>query len=153
MPFIVQPANGNMKVRVFGTHFNVNTYDDEAAMKVTLLEGSVDVSQNADHILLLPGQQAQVYNNSAIKKTGDININEVMAWKNGTFYFDGADIKTIMRQVEKWYNVDAEYEDNISYSFVANISRDVNVSQLLRILELTDLVHFKTEGNKITVMK
>ena len=76
-----------------------------------------------------------------------------MAWKNGTFYFDGADMQTIMRQVEKWYNVDVVYKDDINYSFVANISRDVNVSQLLNILQLTDLVHFKIEGNKITVMK
>ena len=76
-----------------------------------------------------------------------------MSWKNGAFYFDGADIKTIMRQVEKWYNVDVEYKDDISYSFVANISRDVNASQLFKILELTNLVHFKIEGNKITVMK
>ena len=67
-PFIVQQANGDMQVRVLGTHFNVNTYDDEAAIKVTLLEGAVDVSKNKNHILLSPGQQAQVYH-SSIKKS------------------------------------------------------------------------------------
>lgn len=152
MPFIVKQANSDMQVQVLGTHFNVNTYDDETSMKVTLLEGAVNVSHNQEHILLAPGEQAQV-SNTAIKKVSNANLNEVMAWKNGTFYFNGADIKTIMRQVEKWYNVDIVYKDDINYSFVANISRDVNASQLFKILELTDLVHFKIEGNKITVMK
>jgi ferric-dicitrate binding protein FerR (iron transport regulator) len=152
MPFIVKQANKDAEVRVLGTHFNINTYDDEAFMKITLLEGKVDVSANHNHLLLKPGEQAQV-SSSVLKKSGDINISEVMAWKNGTFYFDGDDIKTIMRQVEKWYNVEIIYQDDINYSFVAKISRDVNASQLFKILELTDLVHFKIEGNKITVMK
>ena len=152
MPFIVKQANKNLEVHVLGTHFNVNTYDDEKSMNVTLLEGSVNITSNQNNILLSPGQQAQV-NNNGIKKINNANLDEVMAWKNGTFYFDGADIRTIMRQAEKWYNVDVVYKDDINYSFVANISRDVNVSQLLNILQLTDLVHFKIEGNKITVMK
>ncbi len=152
MPFIVKQANKNLEVRVLGTHFNVNTYDDESSMNVTLLEGSVNVTGNQSNILLSPGQQARV-NDKGIKKINNANVEEVMAWKNGTFHFDGADIQIIMRQIEKWYNVDVVYKDNIKYSFVANISRDVNVSQLLNILQLTDLVHFKIEGNKITVMK
>jgi hypothetical protein len=152
MPFVVKQANKNLEVRVLGTHFNVNTYDDENSMNVTLLEGSVNVTGNNNNILLSPGQQAQISNNG-IKKINNANLDEVMAWKNGTFHFDGANVQTIMRQVERWYNVDVVYNDKINYSFVANISRDVNVSQLLNILQLTDLVHFKIEGNKITVMK
>ena len=152
IPFIVKQANKDLEVKVLGTHFNVNTYDDENSMNVTLLEGSVNVTNNQNNILLSPGQQAQV-NKNGIKKINNADINQVMAWKNGSFYFDGASMQSIMRQVEKWYNVDVVYKDDINYSFVANISRDVNVSQLLNILQLTDLVHFKIEGNKITVMK
>jgi len=103
--------------------------------------------------LLKPGEQARVSRTDKISIMSNEDIEEVMAWKNGRFYFDGADIKTIMRQVEKWYNVDIAYEATIPYSFVAKISRNVNVSDLFKILELTDLVHFRIEGNKITVMK
>jgi transmembrane sensor len=158
-PFIVNilPSTGGAgggRVEVLGTHFNINAYDDEAAMKVTLLEGSIKVLgiQKPVSSILKPGQQAQL-NNERIQVVNGADLNEVMAWKNGQFYFDEADIKTVMRQVEKWYNVEVNYEADISYSFVAEISRDVNVSKLLHILELTDLVHFKIEGNKITVMK
>jgi len=101
---------------------------------------------------LLPGQQAIVANKK-INVLNSVDLEEVMAWKNGRFYFDGANIKSIMRQVEKWYNVDIVYGSDIPYSFVAKISRNVNVSELFRILQLTELVHFKIEGNKITVMK
>ncbi len=58
-----------------------------------------------------------------------------------------------MRQLSRWYNVDIEYKDEISYSFVAKINRDVPVSELLNLLQLTNLVHFKIENNKIIVMK
>jgi transmembrane sensor len=151
-PFVVKKKNDDTRVKVPGTHFNVNAYDDEADLKITVLEGSVDVSKGSNHTLLKPGQQAQV-SRMAVKLLNTVDIENVMAWKNGRFYFDGADIKTVMRQVEKWYNVDITYESEIPYSFVAKISRNVNASELLKVLQLTELVHFKIEGNKITVMK
>jgi len=151
-PFIVKKKNDDAQVQVLGTHFNVNAYDDEAVLKVTLLEGAVDVSKAGNHALLKPGQQALI-SKEASRVLNNVDLEEVMAWKNGRFYFDGADIKTVMRQVEKWYNVDVSYESEIPYSFVAKISRNVNASELLKILQLTELVHFRIEGNKITVMK
>ena len=153
MPFIVKKLNDDVEVKVLGTHFNVNTYEDEQDIKITLLEGAVNVSKGNTGALLKPGEQARVSRADKISIMSNEDIEEVMAWKNGRFYFDGADIKTIMRQVEKWYNVDIAYEATIPYSFVAKISRNVNVSDLFKILELTDLVHFRIEGNKITVMK
>lgn len=153
MPFIVRKMNDDMEVKVLGTHFNVNTYGDEQAIKVTLLEGAVNVSKGNTGALLKPGEQAQVNETGNIKISAKEDLEQVMAWKNGRFYFDGADIKTIMRQVEKWYNVDIVYKDDIPYKLVAKISRNVNASDLFKIFELTDLVHFKIEGNKITVMK
>ncbi|MEP7141410.1 MAG: FecR domain-containing protein [Ferruginibacter sp.] len=152
MPFVVKRMNDDAQVQVLGTHFNVNAYDDEASMKVTLLEGAIDVSKSGIHNVLKPGQQAMI-ENQMIKLINDVDLEEVMAWKNGRFYFEGADIKTIMRQIEKWYNIRVTYQSEIKYSFVAKISRDENASEILQILELTDMVHFKIEGDQITVTK
>jgi len=77
----------------------------------------------------------------------------VMAWKNGQFYFAGTDIKSIMRQIEKYYNVEVEYRDDVPYQFVAKISRQVNISEFLEKLELTNLIHFEIKGNKVIVTK
>ena len=149
-PFIVQA--GNKIVKVLGTSFNVNAYEDEKATKVTLLEGSVEVSNGSRTGKLLPGQQASILSEQ-LWFHDNVDIDEVMAWKNGEFYFNGADIQTIMRQVEKYYNVEVVYNAYVKYQFVARISREVNVSEFLKILELTNLVHFKIENNQITVMK
>lgn len=156
MPFIVKKSNSDMEVRVLGTHFNINAYDDEQQIKVTLLEGSVQTYNNGLSSILKPGEQATLSHISQKSLSIPVqaaDVEEVMAWKDGRFYFEGADMKTIMRQLEKWYDVELEYESEIKYSFVAKISRDVNVSEVLKIFEMTDLVHFKIEGKKITIMK
>jgi transmembrane sensor len=88
-----------------------------------------------------------------LKLIDNANMDEVMAWKNGQFYFDGANIKTIMSQISKCYDVDVDYNGNVDYSFVMKVSRTVPISDLLKIMELTDLVRFKIDGNKITVME
>jgi len=151
-PFIVHKSNTSTDIRVLGTHFNVNTYADETADHITLLEGSVQVLAESGSALLSPGQQATV-NPTSVKLIQGVDIEAVMAWKDGRFYFDGASMETIMRQLEKWYDVEVSYEAPINSSFVAKISRDVNISRLLEIFELTGLVHFKIEGRKIIVMK
>ena len=150
MPFFV--SNNDMLIEVLGTHFNVNSYDDEQTVKITLLEGKVNVAKGYIAKTLQPGQQAELSKDD-IKLNNNVNIAEVMAWKNEQFYFNGADIKTMMRQIEKYYNVEVEYRDNINYKFIAKISRQVNISEFLKKLELTDLVHFKIEANKIIIMK
>lgn len=153
MPFRVQ--YGDVTVSVLGTHFNVNTYEDETAERITLLEGSVLVNKKNISKLLRPGQQASISHDEIndIKILHEINSDEVMAWRNGKFLFgESMDIGTIMRQISRWYNVDIEYKGNINQRFWGSISKDVHVSQVLKILEATGRVTFKVEENKIVVM-
>jgi transmembrane sensor len=150
MSFIVE--NGDLIVKDLGTHFNVNTYEDESARQVTLLEGAVRVTLNTLSQLLKPGQQAGI-NNKNIKVLNDVDMNEVMAWRDGKFRFDkNTDISAIMRQISRWYNVDIKYQGTIRQRFWGSISKDVNVSEVLKILEATGGVKFKVEGNMIIVM-
>jgi ferric-dicitrate binding protein FerR (iron transport regulator) len=151
-PFIVSKAGTSIKV--LGTHFNVNAYDDESSLDVTLLEGSVSVV--ADHSLrpevIKPGTQAQVKRNGNIQLDNSVDLNEVMAWKNGLFSFKGDDIQSIMRQVSRWYDVEVIFKEPVKEKFYAEVSKSTNVSTLLEMLEATKAVQFKIEGNTITVM-
>ncbi|MEO9022859.1 MAG: FecR domain-containing protein [Ginsengibacter sp.] len=152
MPFHVKV--NNMDVAVLGTHFNINAYNDEGVMKTTLLEGSVKVSEGNENVLIKPGEQAQIKKSSdkiIVKK--DVDMEEVVAWKNGKFIFQDADIRSIMRQLERWYNITTvSYEGNVTNEeFVGVISRDVNVSQILSMLQSTGTVKFEVEGRKIIV--
>jgi ferric-dicitrate binding protein FerR (iron transport regulator) len=148
-PFMV--SNGNMVIEVLGTHFNVNAYQDEDKIKVTLLEGSVNVLSNGEQLKIKPGQQADI-KNGLMTLNQTVNVEEVMAWKNGKFYFEKADIKTVMKQIVRWYNVDVEYRGNVNHHFGGDISRNVPVSRVFEMLELTGGVKFKIEGKKVLVM-
>jgi transmembrane sensor len=156
-PFIVN-INGKADVLVLGTHFNINAYDDEESIRTTLLEGKVKVSRTdsrlsaIDSRLLSPGYQAKIKASGEIK-TGIADIEEVMAWKNGWFQFNGGDIKTIMRQVSRWYDVDIMYEGKIPTGHYSGIvSRENNIGQVLRIMQAGG-VGFKIAGRKVTVFE
>ena len=139
-------------IEVLGTHFNVNAYDDEDVMKMTLLEGKVKASiVNGQWSILRPGQQA-VIDDSRLTIHDNADVEEVMAWKNGAFQFGGADIQTVMRQISRWYDVEVEYKGNISLHFAGTMSRNVNISQVLEMLEKAGGLKTAVTGRKITVM-
>ncbi|MDF2188217.1 FecR family protein [Paraflavitalea sp. CAU 1676] len=148
MPFTVTVKDATVKV--LGTHFNVMAYEDEHTLNTTLLEGSVKIYQGGQKKLLLPGQQSQ------ITRSGQINIKEadteeVMAWKNGWFLFNSADIETIMRQVARWYDVDVVYKGPIPAGhFSGIVSRKNNIAQVLKIMQGSS-VHFSIDGRKVIV--
>jgi len=150
MPFIVE--SGENAVKVLGTHFNINAYNDENAVKVTLLEGSVDVRSGMSTRVIKPGQQAQINKDEQIKLNNNVDVEHVVAWKNGRISFQGADIGTVMRQMSRWYDVDIEYNEKMNDLFYADISRSTMLSDVLKALELTTEVHFKIEGRKVTVV-
>ena len=139
-PFIVKAGTEN--IMVLGTSFNVNAYRDEAAMKVSLLEGSVRVGSH----VLAPGQALI---NSTIVRT---NVNKDVAWKNGIFDFQDAGIDEIMRQFSRWYNIDVVYEKGIpDIQFFGKMGRDLSLSAALNILRKAK-VNFRLESNNRLVV-
>ncbi|MFV8326227.1 FecR family protein [Flavobacterium sp. ZS1P14] len=149
-PFRV--AVNDMQVNVLGTHFNINAYDDEASVNTTLLEGSVLLTEKGKKVLLKPGQQAQKQKSGAIVVNDNVNLEEVMGWKNGVFYFDNASLQTVLRQVSRWYDVDVVFEKGIpTRTFEGEIQRNLQLSQVLKILE-KNKVHFKIDGKILRVM-
>lgn len=148
-PFIVMA--GGIRVNVLGTHFNINAYPEEKAVKTTLLEGSVRISKGDITGLLKPGQQGVLDNDKTGVTVSNADIEEVMAWKNGLFQFDGADITTVMEEIGRWYDVDVEYPGKIPmHRFQGKISREAQLSDVLKILELSN-VKFTVTGKKIIV--
>lgn len=142
----------DMQINVLGTHFNVNAYQDEETVNTTLLEGSVLITEKNKRILLKPGQQARKQKSGIISVNNNVNMDMVMGWKNGLFYFENASLEIVLRQVSRWYDVDVVFEKEIpSRAFEGEIQRDLNLSQVLKILE-KNKVHFKLEGKILRVM-
>jgi len=149
-PFIVETKD--VHVQVLGTHFNVNSYDDEIAVRTTLLEGSIRISSGNNSALLAPGQQAAVNKNREIELLKEVDTEPVMAWKNGLFNFKSQDIEAVMRQVSRWYDVEIVYDgEKPAGHFSGMVNRNTNVSTVLKMLELSN-VQFTIEGKKITIM-
>jgi len=152
MPFKV--SSSEQVIEVLGTHFNINSYADESSLKTTLLEGSVRVlaqtGSGKRNVILKPGEQSAVGSDLKVAKA---DLEEVMAWKNNKFTFNSQPLEGIMRQVSRWYNVEVEYKGDISgKEFTGSISRYADVSHVLKMLEFTNLVHFKIKERRIIVM-
>ena len=155
-PFSIRilSSNGTPKgtIQVLGTHFNINAYEDEPFISTTLLEGSVEISHLQRKVLLKPGEQAQL-NTAGNISVAAVDTDEAVAWKNGEFLFNNANMADIMRQLSRWYNVEVSYKDSLNVLVNGSISRDVNIFQVLHILEQTGEVHFKINGNRIEVSR
>jgi ferric-dicitrate binding protein FerR (iron transport regulator) len=153
-PFRVR--HGAMEVQVLGTHFNINAYEDEDAIRTTLLEGSVSVKSaigNRQSAILKPGEQAVIASNSPFTIDHSPDLAQVMAWKNGLFSFTGADLTTVMRQLARWYNIQVKYEGQMpARKFSGEITHDLTLSQLMNGLQSLG-IQFSIEGRTMVLQQ
>lgn len=149
-PFKVHMPKGE-EVEVLGTHFNINTYEDEPASVTTLLEGSIQFATAGKKVLLSPGQQARSKAAGDVLLLRGVDTDAVIAWKEGYFNFNGADLPTVMRQIARWYNVSVRYEGPVpDMKFSGEIAKSNQASMVLKMLEAAN-VKFQIEGNTIIV--
>lgn len=150
-------VNNKAEVDVLGTSFNVNAYDDEESIRTTLLEGSIALKTDRKKVLLRPGQQGRIAANVATD-SGDIVVetvttDNVVAWRNGLFNFEGVSLQEAMRQLVRWYDIKVKYENNNipDIRFGGEMSRNISLEGLLRTLEASE-VKFRMEGEKTLVI-
>ncbi|TWF39959.1 FecR family protein [Chitinophaga polysaccharea] len=156
IPFIVSVRHtglpNDMKVKVLGTKFNVMAYSDEGTIETSLVEGKVETAYSGNNALLSPGLQSTLEKTTLGFKVSRADLQRALAWKNGEFRFSRMDIKGIMRQVTRWYDVSVEYQGNVDHIYLSGVfSRQSDIRQMLDILEATGTVHFQLTGNKIIV--
>lgn len=148
MPFKV--IKNKVEVTVLGTHFNVNAYDDGPSLKVSLLQGSVRVTNGQQKTLLRPGQQAQV--KTEIKVQNDMDMEQVIAWKDGLFSFKNTSLEEMMQQISRWYDVDVRFEGPVpQINFGGKIPRSSSMMQVLKILEEYN-VHYRFNKREIVIL-
>ncbi len=150
-PFKVKLEEG-AEIDVFGTSFNINAYDDEEVVKATLIEGKIGMTVKGMKRNLVAGQQGRVMKGQSSVSVADaVEMDEVIGWKNDLFVFKSLDIKSIMRQISRWYDVEVVYAGQVgNETFSGVVSAKSNLSQVLKILEAGG-VAFSIEGRKIIV--
>jgi ferric-dicitrate binding protein FerR (iron transport regulator) len=153
------------EIDVLGTNFNVMAYDEEKVVRTTLLEGAIRVGDESEKRELKPGQQAEWTGALAgsagegegdpIRVKDDADVDAAVAWKNGFFSFDRSDIRTIMRQLSRWYDLKVIYNNNGARIgkqklFWGGIQKNLPLSDVLKILEKSG-VQFYIDGNNVNV--
>ncbi|RKE52799.1 FecR family protein [Sphingobacterium detergens] len=141
-------------IEVLGTHFNISAYESESTV-TTLLEGAVKVNRIANNssVLLKPGQQSTIKEDTKQIQLAHINTEHAVAWKNGYFNFDNETLASILSKIERWYDVEFTYEKTPSAkTYIGAVSRSRNLSAVLRALEAAADVKFKRTGRKIVVI-
>ena len=147
-PFLVD-LNGECEVEVLGTHFNVNNYANEESMRTTLVEGSVKVTRGNEAKLLKPGQQAVVKESIAINRS--VDLAGVIAWKNGFLNLQDKNLDEVMKQLERWYDIDVKYEGKIpEIRFTGDMDRGVNLSEVLKFLSESG-IKLRLEGRTVVI--
>jgi transmembrane sensor len=149
----VSSHNNDGNVTVLGTRFNIMAYEDESAVRTTLLEGAVMVSRAGNSKKLTPGQQAIFPSEAAHTILVENTDTEIaIAWKKGFFRFDQRRLPAIMRQISRWYDVDIAYEGKVpEIVFGGGIDKNLPLSRILNALEKYG-IGFDTNGRKITVL-
>ncbi|WP_316820050.1 FecR family protein [Pedobacter gandavensis] len=152
-PFRVKTLT--QEVEVLGTHFNISSYSDENSTRTTLLEGAVKVSL-VNGILskvIKPGEE--VLNVQQQLQVRPANLKAAVAWKTGYFRFNNENLESIMRQISRWYDVDIVYSGNrnelAALTFWGIVSKEKNVSEVLKMIERAEKVKFSIDGRTITV--
>lgn len=177
-PFIV--VTNMQEIEVLGTHFNVCAYDNEKAIKTTLIEGSVRLRPSmyldklpatldpssldplpiitgkrtyGEGVVLKPNQEAILIGDKIVVKA--VDANEAIAWTDGEYIFRNASLETVMHTITRWYDMEVVYEHEKAASILLGgaISRSSEITDVLKMLELTANVHFKIQDNKIIVVE
>ncbi|WP_316818010.1 FecR family protein [Pedobacter nyackensis] len=139
------------EIEVLGTHFNLSNYSDDKIAKTTLLEGSVRVTSASVSKILKPGQQSILSSNRFEVK--NVDVEEVVSWKNGFFIFENDNLEGILRKIARWYDVDISYDGHLNHvEMIGAVSRSTSLAEVLDILEKTDKFKFKLKGRRILVM-
>lgn len=150
-PFSVN-VNDQVRVVVLGTHFNIKAYDNEASANTTLLEGAVMIASGGKEQRIKPGQQARV-SNGAIRVVNDVDMQQVIAWKDGYFNFNGTSLQDVMRQLERWYDIDVHYQGNIPHlTFDGELPVTLQLSQVLKILHKVEVKYRIEEGKRLIIL-
>lgn len=160
VPFIVEAAdpsaaNGGCKVEVLGTNFNINSYANEPTVSTTLFEGKVRVHtyNTPQSKILLPNQQVNITRKGEMTLSQPADVNAVIAWKNGYSQFSAVPLSAVMRQIERWYDVHVQFEDQVpDIRFTGKLKRNENLSEFLKILDLNN-IKYEINNSTITIKK
>lgn len=153
-PFVVK--TNDIRVEVLGTSFNIKAYRDEAEVEATLFTGTVCVAPLEDtvrQVVLAVGEQACWHPQAGELSVSEVDLERVMAWRNGVFMFNREELKVVMHQIERWYGVRCIYDvaRESDYVFNGYFSKDEVLDSILEAFTIAGGPEFEIDGNVVYV--
>ena len=148
-PFVVIAAGS--RIEVLGTDFDVMAYPDEKEVKTTLLEGAVKVIHAGTEVVMHPGEQARFIPQTGGIAVDKIDADQMIQWVSGKLSLNDLDVRTIMRKISRWYDVEVRFEGPVSDErFWGVINREANLSDVLAAMRANG-IYARLEGNTVVV--
>ena len=156
MPFVVRTPGSSQKppveIQVLGTSFNITAYGDDDEISTTLVDGSVKMINGSAARLIAPGQQLVAKGKEKLELNAGVDVQKVVAWKDGYFLFNEDDLPTIMKQLSRWYDIEVHFDGTVSAHYTGKISRQVNISQVLNLFQAVGGVRFSIQNKEVRVL-
>jgi len=156
MPFVVRTLGPSVKppveIQVLGTSFNITAYSDDDEISTTLVDGSVKMINGSAARLIAPGQQLVAKDREKLEFNAGVDVQKVVAWKDGYFLFNNDDLPTIMKQLSRWYDIEVHFDGTVSAHYTGKISRQVNISQVLNLFQAVGGVRFFVQNKEVRVL-
>ncbi|UZR97697.1 FecR family protein [Chondrinema litorale] len=148
-PFIV--VTNNIEAKVLGTSFNIRAYEQ---LEVALVTGKLQVNDHIGNSIVIKPDERVIYQKEGNFVKDKFNKDEVLAWKNGTLSFKQAQLKDILKELERWYDV-SFIKDELwepKYLFTGEFDNE-SLDNVLIGLNISYNFDFKIEGKKVTLIK
>ncbi|WP_167610201.1 FecR family protein [Maribellus sediminis] len=151
-PFIVHTTLGNVEVK--GTSFDLKAYKNDRTFETTLVEGLVSVATaDKQETTIHPGQRSVYSEEDGKLTTANVDVQLYTSWKDGIFYFENQSLDNITKELERWYEVDFNFENQAAGAvrYTGEYSKNQKLGEILHLLSVTGNVDFRNEGDQILV--
>ncbi|MEA4867959.1 hypothetical protein SDC9_77598 [bioreactor metagenome] len=162
--FDVQKENGNQfvvktkdySVKVLGTKFNINTYDQEAFAATTLVEGAVAVSGiGSSEIKIRPGEQLRYDRNSGGVEQFSVDVELYTSWVDNKLKLEEMRLEEMFNILMRRYDIELFYSDEEvkDVKFTGRIPLNENLNVILDQISAISEVEFGVEKRLIVIRK
>ncbi|MDR1171068.1 MAG: FecR domain-containing protein [Bacteroidales bacterium] len=151
LPFIVDVEG--IKVKVLGTHFNVNAYRENNGVAIALLEGVVEIIANNGNVTLKPGDMARYDAASGQIAISANAIGDALAWMNNKLVFTGETFEQIISNLERSYNVKVNIHNNQikKRRFAGDFTNNETIEQIFTVMSVNGKFRYQIKGNVIDI--
>ena len=148
-------SNG-VTTKVLGTEFNLSAYKNDAAVKLTLINGKVELEKgDKTKISLNPNEQVTVFNDLSgkyLKKRDDFNFENEIAWREGYLVFNNTPMSDVIKRMERWYGVEFATSNQkiLNYNFTGRFKGE-SITRVLDLLSISSNIRYRISNNTVTL--